>query len=149
MVNVCFWFIIKPTDEKDPIKTIVTSMAAVLTTSMTLRIILSVRGSLENGGGYASSASSGTSTHQTHGISAVRSGNHPTNISTQPNQTYALGEFSKAGPEWNGDDAKSSVPDDDGAFKSANLVSTPSGEPGVKVTVDREVGYEPDEFSRK
>lgn len=38
MVNMLFWFIIKPTGEIDPIRTIVTSMAAVLTTSMTMRI---------------------------------------------------------------------------------------------------------------
>ena len=58
MVNMLFWFIMKPTGPEDPIKTIVTSMAAVLTTSMTLRIILSVRGTLKNGGSYAVSSTS-------------------------------------------------------------------------------------------
>ena len=35
MTNTLFWFIASPTDERDTIKTIVTSMAAVLTTTMT------------------------------------------------------------------------------------------------------------------
>ena len=52
MVNMIFWFVITPTGDIDPVRTIVTSMAAVLTTTMTLRIILSVRGSLKDGGSY-------------------------------------------------------------------------------------------------
>lgn len=68
MVNVLFWFIVTPTGDDDSIKTTVTSMTAVLTTTMTLRIILSVRGSLAQGGSYAgstiaSSTARGTSTH--------------------------------------------------------------------------------------
>ena len=69
MVNMLFWFVIKPTGPADSIKTIVTSMAAVLTTSMTLRIILGVRGTLAYGGSFAgaSSASSGSRTaHATY-----------------------------------------------------------------------------------
>ncbi|KAF9533283.1 hypothetical protein CPB83DRAFT_846184 [Crepidotus variabilis] len=139
MVNVCFWFIMKPKGKEDPIKTIVTSMAAVLTTSMTLRIILSVRGPLERGGSFALSASTGTSSNQTHGISAVRSGNHPTHISTNPNnQTYTLEDLSKRDAQWGvPDDSKSSVPDEDGV-KPAGLVASP----GVKVTMDREIVYD-------
>ncbi|KAH9936271.1 uncharacterized protein B0H18DRAFT_318790 [Fomitopsis serialis] len=58
MVNMLFWFIIKPTGPEDPIRTIVSSMAAVLTASMTMRIILAVRGPLTNGGRYAGSKQS-------------------------------------------------------------------------------------------
>ncbi|TFY81951.1 hypothetical protein EWM64_g2071, partial [Hericium alpestre] len=39
MVNMLFWFIEKPTGDADPIKTIVTSMAAIMTTTMTQRIV--------------------------------------------------------------------------------------------------------------
>ncbi|OCH91852.1 hypothetical protein OBBRIDRAFT_701408, partial [Obba rivulosa] len=53
MINMLFWFIITPTGPEDPIRTIVTSMTAVLTTSMTMRIILCVRGTLKRGGGFA------------------------------------------------------------------------------------------------
>ncbi|KAF8606700.1 hypothetical protein BDV93DRAFT_468268 [Ceratobasidium sp. AG-I] len=60
-INMLFWFIVKPTDTSDTIKTIVTSMAAVLTVTMTLRIILSVRGSLQSGGTYSGTTSSGVS----------------------------------------------------------------------------------------
>ncbi|KAG5634680.1 hypothetical protein DXG03_005764, partial [Asterophora parasitica] len=40
LANVIFWFVIKPKNERDAVQTIVTSMAAVLTTSMSLRIVL-------------------------------------------------------------------------------------------------------------
>jgi len=40
--NILSWLIIKPTGDNDAIKTIVTSMAAVITTCMTSRIILSI-----------------------------------------------------------------------------------------------------------
>ncbi|KAI0034656.1 hypothetical protein K488DRAFT_22000, partial [Vararia minispora EC-137] len=62
MINMLFWFIVQPTDISDTIKTTVTSMTAVLTTTMTLRIILSIRGRLEGGGLFAAvwSTSSGT-----------------------------------------------------------------------------------------
>lgn len=55
MVNMLFWFIIKPTGPGDTIRTIVTSMAAVLTMTMTMRIILSIRGTLADGGSFAGS----------------------------------------------------------------------------------------------
>lgn len=49
------------------------NMAAVLTTTMTLRIILSVRGSLAQGGSYAgSSVSSSNCANTTHLLSAGR-----------------------------------------------------------------------------
>jgi hypothetical protein len=68
MVNVFFWFIVKPTGIEDPVKTIVTrqvpqvislktdhnivlssSMALVVTTSMSLRIIIATSGSVGHG----------------------------------------------------------------------------------------------------
>ncbi|KAG8907849.1 hypothetical protein FRB99_002022 [Tulasnella sp. 403] len=52
MINMLFWFIITPTGPSDTVKTIVTSMTVVLTTTMTLRVILGVRGSLAHGGTY-------------------------------------------------------------------------------------------------
>jgi hypothetical protein len=143
MINMLFWFIIKPTDERDPVRTIVTSMAAVLTTSMTLRIILSVRGTLERGGSFALSASVNNSSCTTH-ISG-RSGN-PTNISTQPH-TYTLNELqTKPEGEWGpvDPDNKSSINDTE---RKNNLVPDHSRElsdqsMGVKVTIDRNVdGY--------
>jgi len=146
MANMLFWFTITPTGVSDPIRTIVTSMAAVLTTSMSLRIILSVRGTLEHGGSFALSASTGgSSSRTTHVISGVRSGN-PTNISTHTPHTYTLDELrTKPEGEWgaNDVDAKSSVHNEDGVLKSG-LVGR---DDGVKVTIDREIGY--DEQYRK
>ena len=74
MVNMIFWFVITPTGDIDPVRTIVTSMAAVLTASMTMRIILAVRGSLVSGGSFAVSSSSQPtrSGNTTHVISASR-----------------------------------------------------------------------------
>jgi len=142
MANVCFWFIMKPTGPEDPVKTIVTSMAAVLTTSMSLRIILCVRGSLDYGGSFAlSMGSTGTSSRTTHVISGGRSA--PTNISTHNPHTYTLDDLrSKQEGDWVTTDAdgKSSMPDDD-AVKSG-FVSSPHDTSGVKVTIDREIGYD-------
>jgi hypothetical protein len=151
MVNMIFWFVIKPTDNADPIKTIVTSMAAVLTTSMSLRIVLSVRGTLEHGGSFALSASTGgTSSRTTHVISG-RSANHPTNISTHGAQhTYTLDELrSKPEGEWTSGDAdtKSSVHLGDDAVKGVHR-SDPDGV-GVKITIDREIGYDDNDRYRK
>ncbi|CAA7261491.1 unnamed protein product [Cyclocybe aegerita] len=146
MANMLFWFIITPTGESDPIKTIVTSMAAVLTTSMTLRIILSVRGTLEHGGSFALSASTGgTSSRTTHVISGARSGNHPTNISTHTPHTYTLDDLrSKPEGEWGTTDAdnKSSVHDE--AIKTGFVQPRSDSDVnvGVKITIDREIGYD-------
>jgi hypothetical protein len=149
MVNMLFWFIMKPTGIEDPVKTIVTSMAAVLTTSMSLRIILSVRGSLEYGGSFGGSHSGGTSSgsRTTHVISA-RSGVVPTNISTHGNvnNTYTLDDMrTKPEGEWGvaiEGDGKSSVHDISPDGKPT-LVSDgrEDGGVGVKITIDREVGY--------
>jgi len=150
MANMLFWFTITPTGVEDPIRTIVTSMAAVLTTSMSLRIILSVRGTLEHGGSFALSASSGaTSSRTTHVISGGRSGHNATNISTHTPHTYTLDDLrSKPEGEWgaNDADAKSSVHGEDGLAKGG-LVTT-SRDEGVKITIDREIGYD-DEYGRK
>lgn len=161
MVNMIFWFVITPTDGSDPIRTIVTSMAAVLTTSMSLRIILSIRSSLEYGGSFALSASSGgatssrgnTTNPNIHGLSAlshgtsggalpagVRSGNAH-QISTHNNNahTYTLDDI-RGKPEaaWDGDNDdmdKSSV----GAEIKRGAVGSYDNATGVHITIDREV----------
>ena len=116
-------------------------MAAVLTSSMTLRIILSVRGSLNKGGSFALSASMGTSSQSTQ-ITSGRSGN-AINGSVQPN-TFTLDDLrtnsTKPEGEWVvGPDNKSSI---NLADRKNNLVPD-SREPadstmGVKVTIDRD-----------
>ena len=161
MVNMLFWFIAKPDNTADTIKTIVTSMAAVLTTTMTLRIILSVRGSLASGGSFAGSSSGGASSGSrgatTHVISTrhTGAGTAPgvlqigSQLSGVPGQTYTINEMpqdkSRTG-DWD-TDGKSSVnegkenlvPSDD----NVNIVDTNSAPPanpyGVKVTIDRQV----------
>ena len=109
-------------------------MAAVLTASMTLRIILSVRGSLNMGGSFALSASVGESSRSTQIISG-RSGN-PMNGSGQAN-TFTLDDLrTKPEGEWVD---KSSINITD---RKNNLVPD-SREPvetamAVKVTIDRD-----------
>jgi len=160
MVNMLYWFIVKPTDSADTIKTIVTSMAAVLTTTMTLRIILSVRGSLASGGSFAGSssgaASSGSRGATTHVISTRHTGQGTgpgvlqigSQLSGVPGQTYTINEMpqdkSRVG-DWD-TDGKSSVnegkeglvPSDD----NINVVDThaaPANPYGVKITIDRQI----------
>lgn len=141
MANMLFWFIIKPTGISDPVRTVVTSMAAVLTTSMTLRIILSVRGPLAKGGSFALSGSTAnSSTRNTHVIS-TRSG--PTNLSSQVGHTYTLDDMrSKPEGEWTDTDGAS-----DGKGGAVLAIDNPHNtavrEPGgVKITIDREIGYD-------
>ncbi|KAK2465248.1 hypothetical protein APHAL10511_002602 [Amanita phalloides] len=142
-VNILFWFIVRPTDDKDTIKTIVTSMAAVLTTSMTLRIILSVRGTLDHGGSFALSASSGlTGSSRTTHVISTRSGVQTHLSINNPNHTYTLDDM-RTKPEGEFDtDGKSSVNEakPTALYESATVNDSKLG---VKVTVDREVGYEP------
>jgi len=110
MANMLFWFIATPVNEADTIKTIVTSMAAVLTTTMTMRIILSIRGGLANGGSFHGVTS--TTTHSaSHSASASRGGalsnrgagpnSAPGQVisfsRSQPHQTYNLGGGDKEG----------------------------------------------------
>ncbi|CAE6361976.1 unnamed protein product [Rhizoctonia solani] len=84
MVNMLFWFIVRPKDNADTIKTIVTSMTAVLTVTMTLRIILSVRGSLQSGGAYSGTTSSGASrSHPSNSGAIPGSNSGPHIISTR------------------------------------------------------------------
>jgi hypothetical protein len=169
MVNMLFWFIATPSDFRDTIKTIVTSMAAVLTTTMTLRIILSVRGSLAHGGSFAGSstaAASAGSRGTTHVISTRATnpgaGNAPgvLNINSQIDsqhgpQTFTLGEMGatadkpRGGAEWSADDKSSVGEGKEGAGigmvpsdDDVNAVVEPRGGQGgygVKITIDREV----------
>ncbi|KAF9468597.1 hypothetical protein BDZ94DRAFT_1208792 [Collybia nuda] len=146
LANMFFWFIMKPTDSSDPVKTIVTSMAAVLTTSMSLRIILSVRGSLVHGGSFALSNSTQTGSSRTTHVISTRSGAPATNISTHTPHTYTLDDMrSKTEADWV--DGKSSVNDTEG--KTTILAPSHDGEGehppqnvGVKITIDREIGYD-------
>jgi len=141
MVNMFFWFLCKPTGTDDTIRTIVTSMAAVLTTSMTMRIVLSVRGSLVNGGSFAGSISQSTGNSglsRSGVVSTGRSGNHA--------PTFDLSQVSKAaeGGEWHLSDAdgKSSV---NGSESKGVIMPTGAhvvGDEGVKITIDREVEYD-------
>jgi hypothetical protein len=147
MVNMLFWFIIKPTGPEDPIRTIVTSMAAVLTTSMTLRIVLSVRGTLVKGGtfhGAHSSAhsGSGSGSRSTHVISTPRTGTAPPQLSTGARgQTYTL-DVGKETSQWVDApeaDGKSSVRDKDDIYA---IPQGPEDNQGVKITVNTEVDYD-------
>jgi len=136
MVNMLFWFIIKPTGPADTIRTIVTSMAAVITTSMTLRIILSVRGTLVSGGTFAGSSTPGSS-HTTHVISTGRS------VSTGRPPMYTLDQMRAGNKEILVDSDKSSFhigPNDDILNIDSNGIV--DDRKGVKVTIDREVGYD-------
>ncbi|KAH9179295.1 hypothetical protein EDB89DRAFT_1926428 [Lactarius sanguifluus] len=73
VVNMMFWFVIKPNSNNDTIKTVVTSITAVVTTTMTLRIILSVRGTLHYGGSFSGMGSTSTGTHSgSRGIATAR-----------------------------------------------------------------------------
>jgi len=142
MINMLFWFIVKPDNDADPIKTIVTSMAAVLTTSMSLRIVLGIRGTLVHGGSFALTGSTvpSNSSRATHVIS-TRSG-VPTN-STHTPHTYTLDDMrSKPEAVWGDADSKNTTPaDDKGALPLGERAATPPNL-GVKVTIDREVGYD-------
>ncbi|KAI0349479.1 hypothetical protein OH77DRAFT_1465350 [Trametes cingulata] len=153
MVNMLFWFIITPTGPEDPVRTIVTSMAAVLTASMTMRIILAVRGSLAAGGAYAVSSSSAPSRsgNTTHVLSSARP------PPSQPNPVLSLGRVGadqpamyavplggagdKAGADWDG---KSSVGGRDQKEGDIFPADSPVADPanvGVRVTVESETDF--------
>ncbi|CCM01885.1 uncharacterized protein FIBRA_03956 [Fibroporia radiculosa] len=143
MVNMFFWFIITPTGPDDPIRTIVTSMAAVLTSSMTMRIILNVRGGLANGGRY--NAVSKTSNVRSAGTirsqRAQGTGTNPVLSIQQVQQgatyTVPLGTESKSN-DWQGEDGKSSVVGaEKGDIYTIEPV-VPDGDNGVKITIDTE-----------
>ncbi|KAF8195423.1 hypothetical protein BJ912DRAFT_956925 [Pholiota molesta] len=163
-INMLFFFIARPTDPSDPIKTIVTSMAAVLTTSMTLRIILSVRGTLAHGGSFALSASSAgqSSSHTTHvlstgagaGTTGLRHAHAGAGHGGQARWCPEMRGKPEAG--WAGEDAMADVKGG-GVVKVAPIArdedeeeeDVSEGERGVKVTVDREIGYDTTERYRK
>jgi hypothetical protein len=152
MANMLFWFIMKPTDSADPITTIVTSMAAVLTTTMTMRIILSVRGSLVSGGSFAVTSSgshSGTSgSRNTHGIRTNPSGtaNSVLNIGGNAHQTYTINEIGNKGvaadDTWMTADGKSVDSKAEPMFPTP-AVENPNNGLDVKITVDTETDYDP------
>lgn len=157
LVNVLFYFVMTPTDYTDPIKTIVSSMAGVLTATMSMRIILGVRGSLENGGSFSASGSGGSS-----GASASLSGTGAMGVArgrgaptfTIDTQTKSIGGARGAKEEgaWDvdkhsvdavpGRDAKVMLPivGEDESDKTASKV-------GVQITVDQQVEY--DELPRR
>lgn len=151
MVNMLFWFIMKPTGVEDPIKTIVTSMAAVLTTSMTLRIILSVRGSLKDGGSYAVSSTSAhsRSNPSTHVISTHRPAGAPGNpvVSFQQPGMYPVtltGGENKGNNDWTDDKASDQMAEVKGEGVFPEPAGTPTSEDapkGVKITIDRETAF--------
>ncbi|KAH6912923.1 hypothetical protein BKA70DRAFT_1265485 [Coprinopsis sp. MPI-PUGE-AT-0042] len=151
LANMLFWFIMPATGIEDPVKTIITSMAAVLTTSMTLRIILSIRSPLDRGGSFALSATSanssrgGTNPHGLSGISnnpvgtGARSAVH--NISSHVAPTYTLDDMrGKPESSWDGADDvdKNSMGPENKGRHPGDLVV----EDGVRITINREVADE-------
>lgn len=181
VVNLLFWLIIKPDSNADSIKTIITrygsstlsgrscilklhsySMTAVITTTMTLRIILSVRGTLYDGGSFAGMWSNSSGTHTvSRGVASARvPANAPSvlqiNSQTHPAHTYTLdGINQKVEQGWDGTEGKNDIlpiaePDQKNSSinetefdrESAKDPGLPSH--GVKITVDREIAdYDP------
>jgi len=149
MVNVIFWFAARPTGVNDSIRTIVTSMAAVLTTTMTLRIILSVRGSLASGGAYAGVSTTGSGSRGTTHVISTRgahTGPAVVNIGAQSQnmsrgavtgQAYTLEEMrAKAERDWiDSSDGRSSL------AEAKEGLGAEDGGVGVKVTIDRETDF--------
>jgi len=167
MANMLFWFIAKPSGgpdhdvQADTIKTIVTSMAAVLTTTMTMRIILSIRGGLANGGSFHGVSSSTQS--------ASHSGSHSRGLSNRPGmgvnsgtgtgqvisintrgqpQTFTIGGDKEDAARWpavEGAAKHGSSDDGEGDGRSAHSIPYKPGQEalgggkGVHVTVDKHV----------
>ncbi|KAK0188015.1 hypothetical protein F5146DRAFT_1061616 [Armillaria mellea] len=119
MTNMLFLFIMKPTGEDDPVKTIITSQ----------------------GGSFVMGSTTHSSSRTTHVIS-TRSG-VPTNLSRPPH-TYTLDELrTKPEGEWTDSDNRSSVKENkESLINSQTPAVQEDGNVGVKVTVDREVGYD-------
>jgi hypothetical protein len=134
-----FWFIIKPDGPADPIQTVVTSMAAVLTCTMTLRIILSVRGSLVAGGTFAGSSTASTSSRGTHALSSTtRSTGQFGTGGTAP--TYTLDDMSRGSGGKSDWYAEGTDGDGRASIKGGEVVSITAE--GVKITVDTEIEYD-------
>ncbi|KAI0269893.1 hypothetical protein BC834DRAFT_863795 [Gloeopeniophorella convolvens] len=164
MVNMLFWFIVKPNTTADSIKTIVTSMTAVITTTMTLRIILSVRGSLSEGGSFAGVWSSSSGTHTaSRGVGSARVPANANSVLQINSHTHAAPTYTldaigqKAEHGWDGSDGKPDIipipehdrkgsPMNDSDYDAGYAIPSPTvpGLQGVKITVDREVvDFEP------
>jgi hypothetical protein len=134
-------------------------MAAVITTTMTLRIILSVRGTLYSGGSFAGVYSSSSGTHSTsRGVGSARApANAPSvlqiNSQIHPAHTYTIDGISqKVEHGWDGTDGKilpiaepdrknPSINESDYDRTSAKAPGLPMH--GVKITIDREVADYP------
>jgi len=129
-------------------------MAAVITTTMTLRIILSVRGPLHYGGSFAGVWSSSTGTNSaSRGVASARAPANAQSIlqiasHTHTAPTYTLdGMGQKTEHGWDGSEAKNEIlPGNDhkAAFGSPDSeyesgFATAPGLQGVKITVDREI----------
>jgi len=163
MTNMLFWFIATPDNDSDTIKTIVTSMAAVLTTTMTMRIILSIRGGLANGGTFhgASSTTQSGSNSASHSRGLSNRGGMGVNSGTgtgpvisintrgQP-QTFTIGADKEDGARWPGvEGGNKGTSDFDGEADGRSAHSIPykaNGEEalggngkGVQVTIDKHV----------
>ncbi|KAG6333358.1 hypothetical protein ID866_5734 [Astraeus odoratus] len=166
LVNVLFYFIMTPTGSDDPIKTIVTSMAGVLTATMSMRIILGVRGPLENGGIFSVTGSGNVSS----GISGSLSGTAVGVARGRGAPTYTLGDIHShskpgAGPRGAGKtdsawDADKNSVDTPGEAKvvlpivgeSDSVAEERSSMPprvGVQITVDQQIEYDDDVPARK
>jgi hypothetical protein len=129
------------------------SMAAVISTTMTLRIILSVRGPLSHGGSFAGVWPSSTGTHSaSRGVTSARAPqNTPSVLQIASNAhsapTYTIdGIRQKSERGWESTEGKSDIlavaendhkPLDSPEF-DADYPKAP-GLQGVKITVDREV----------
>ncbi|KAG9315485.1 hypothetical protein JVU11DRAFT_3098 [Chiua virens] len=158
LANVLFYFIMTPTGYDDPIKTIITSMAGVLTATMSMRIVLGVRGPLENGGTFSASGSGGTSgasgTLSGTGVARAR-GAVTYTIGDIHGQTKSVGAVRVNGPKEEGHwDDKNSV--DAVPGRDAKVVLPIVGEEdsdkatsavGVQITVNQQVNY--DELPRQ
>ncbi|KAL4080872.1 hypothetical protein J3A83DRAFT_87873 [Scleroderma citrinum] len=158
LVNVLFYFIMTPTGPDDPIKTIVTSMAGVLTATMTMRIVLGVRGPLENGGTFSSTGSgsgsgvSGTISGTAVGVSRGRSAPTYTlgDIHTQSKTGAAVRSAGKSEGGWDVDknsvdaspDAKVMLPIAGETDSVGDGRGTAPPRVGVQITVDQQVEYD-------
>lgn len=115
-------------------------MATVLTTSMTLRIILSVRGSLSYGGTFSVGTTQTSSSRSTHMLTTRSNG--PTNNISHAAHTYTLDDIrSKRDGEWPESNTKPAVLSMDGEQPKVREDDESVGG-GVKITVDREIGYD-------
>ncbi|KAN0087888.1 hypothetical protein V8E55_006509 [Tylopilus felleus] len=149
LVNVFFYFIMTPTDPTDPIKTIVTSMAGVLTATMSMRIVLGIKGSLLKGGSFTASGSGGTS--GASGSLSATGGARRGAVSFTIGDIHAQSKSAAIrGPKeegaWDGDKNSDDAPCRDAKVilpivredESDKEVSTG----GVQITVDQQVEYD-------